>query len=148
MGCERPQVRILLPRPLPLCYNSSVEASNITTELLVEDMKKTLDFYKDVLDFEVKMSFPEEDPFFAIIRNNKAELMLYTREKFLQDIPDFAKEKMGGTFALYIRVKDIVELFDDLKNKVKIIQELYSTSYVKLEFSFYDCNGYVLMLHE
>ncbi|MCA9382131.1 glyoxalase, partial [Candidatus Dojkabacteria bacterium] len=61
--------------------------------------------------------------------------------------PDFDKQKLGGTIALYIGIKNLKEEYERVKNQVEIIQNLHKTDYGTEEFSFYDCNGYVLMMH-
>lgn len=125
-----------------------MKTKKITTELMVLDMDRTIDFYQNLLGFKVTVSVPEEKPFFAILKNDSVELMLYTKSEFKKEIPKFGKMDVGGSIALYIGVDDIKSIYKDLKNKVKIIQELHTTDYGTKEFSFEDINGYVLMLNE
>lgn len=121
---------------------------SITTELLVEDMKKTLDFYTNILNFNVSLSMPQTDPFFAIINSSNVQIMLYTKDKFSEEIPKFRSIKMGASVALFIEVDNIDELYTRIKSKVEIIQEIHTTSYGTKEFSINDCNGYVLMFNQ
>lgn len=124
-----------------------MQITEITTELMVDDMQKSLDFYTDLLGFKIVTAVPEENPFFAIIKNRTVEIMFYERKAFVEEIPDFDKQKLGGTIALYIGIKNLKEEYERVKNQVEIIQNLHKTDYGTEEFSFYDCNGYVLMMH-
>lgn len=124
-----------------------MQISEITIELMVDEMQESLDFYTDLLGFKIVTAVPEENPFFAIIENGSVEIMLYERNAFVEEIPYFDKQKLGGTIALYMGIKNLKEEYERLKNKVKIIQPLHETDYGTDEFSFYDCNGYVLMMH-
>ncbi|MCA9382676.1 VOC family protein [Candidatus Dojkabacteria bacterium] len=124
-----------------------MQTTEITTELMVDEMQKSLDFYTDLLGFKIVTAVPEENPFFAIIKNGTVEIMFYERKAFVEEIPDFDKQKLGGTIALYMGIKNLKAEYERVKNQVEIIQNLHKTDYGTEEFSFYDCNGYVLMMH-
>lgn len=125
-----------------------IKMKNLTTELMVDDMKGSIDFYRDILGFNIIVSEPQENPFFVILQNGPVELMLYHREQFLQEIPKFEDMLVGGSIALYIGVDKVEELYESLKDKVKIVQELHTTDYGSTEFSCEDNSGYVLMFNE
>ncbi|MCA9001587.1 MAG: VOC family protein [Planctomycetes bacterium] len=44
--------------------------------LIVSDLRRALEFYCDALGFELRMSSPEEDPFFAIVGRDRVGIML------------------------------------------------------------------------
>ena len=117
-------------------------------ELLVDDIIKTVSFYTDLLNFKITSSTPEENPFFVILSNGPLDLMLYSRKQFVKEIPKFKEMPLGGTFALYLGVKNIETIYKRVKNKAQVIQELYKTDYDTAEFSFEDCNGYVILVSE
>ena len=119
--------------------------NKLTPELLVEDIVDSVKFYTDVLGFEVSVQFPEDNPFFAIIKNGAVEIMLYERKPFADEIPEMREKPMGGSVALYIDLQDVIKLHNDIKDKVQIVQELHETTYNTQEFSCKDLNGYVLM---
>lgn len=121
---------------------------NITTELMVDNMAESINFYRDILGFNLIVSEPKENPFFVIIQNGSVELMLYNRDQFSQEIPKFRDMSVGGSIALYIGVEEVEKLYKSLKNKVKIVQELHTTDYGSVEFSCEDNSGYVLMFNE
>lgn len=125
-----------------------VKLKNITTELMVDNVTESIDFYRDILGFEVTVLVPEENPFFAILQNGPVELMLYHRAHFSEEIPKFKNLSVGGSIALYIGVEAIDSLYKLLKDTVKIIQPLHTTDYGSIEFSCEDNSGYVLMFNE
>jgi lactoylglutathione lyase len=125
-----------------------MHATNLTPELLVENIEQTINFYTKVLEFETVMTFPEEEPFFAIIKNSGVTIMLYERKPFGEEIPAFKNSPIGGTVALFIEVSDLDTSYEKIKDQVKIIQTPHETSYGTKEISFEDCNGYVIILNQ
>ncbi len=121
---------------------------NIVIELMVDNMKDTVKYYTDILGFSIKISFPEDNPFFVSILNENVEIMLYTREEFSKEIPKFKDMKVGGSIALFIEVSNIKDMYKRIKGRVNIVQELHDTSYGTTEFSIEDINGYILMFNE
>ena len=120
----------------------------VTPELLVEDLSITIDFYVKELGFKVMTIFPDNEPFFAIIKNDDAQIMLYSRKQFAEEIPEFSNVPMGGSFVLYINVENIESLYKNLKNVSKVVQTLHKTNYGTTEFTCEDPNGYKLMFAE
>ncbi len=120
----------------------------MTTELMVDDMNASFNFYTKFLGFSCIVSVPEQQPFFVILQNGPVELMLYERKQFSEEIPQFKTMPVGGSIALYLTVENIDELYNDLKDKVTIIQQLHATDYATTEFSCEDNSGYVLMFNQ
>lgn len=125
-----------------------IQIKNITTELMVDDIGESVDFYKNVLGFEITVCVPEKKPFFVILKNGPVELMLYHRNQFAEEIPKFKDMPVAGSIALYIGVAEVETLYESVKDTVKIIQDLHTTDYGSVEFSCEDNSGYVLMFNE
>lgn len=125
-----------------------ITVKNTTTELMVDDIEKSIDFYRNILGFEITVSAPEKNPFFVILQNGSVELMLYHRTQFSEEIPKFKDMAVGGTIALYIGVEEINSFYNSVQDKVKIIQPLHTTDYGSIEFSCEDNSGYILMFNE
>ncbi len=122
---------------------------SLTPELLVEDLPKTLAWYKTTLGFEVVFISPESSaPTFARIKRGNVEIMLFSRHDFAKEIPELSKVKMGGSLVLYLEVDDIRSEWGRVKDMVKVVQSLHSTNYDSQEFTIQDCNGYHLMFGE
>lgn len=128
----------------------------ITTNLIVEDVDRTLDFYERVLGFGLVMGVPEgsqeivttrndHTPLaFAIVRQGGAELMFQSRSSLASESPAPAGRDVVGNVSLYIEVNSVKALYRSLGNKVTIHKDLHTTFYGTDEFYVRDCNGYVL----
>ena len=125
-----------------------MKVRSLTIELMVDNIKKSIEFYQKILGFTPFVQVPEHDPFFVIIKNNSIQIMLYQRQKFAEEIQRFKDLKLGGSIVIYLEVDEIKKVFKEIKNHVKMIQQMHDTDYGTSEFSFEDFNGYVWMLSE
>ncbi len=128
----------------------------LTTNMMVEDVSRTVDFYSDVLGFEFVMGVPENSQEivttrqkgqalgFAITKCGNIEMMFQTRRALTEEIPEFSGMGIGGSLTFYIEVEDIKGLYAKLKEKVTILKDMQTTFYGKQEFYIRDCNGYIL----
>ena len=138
-----------------------IEGENImykklTTNMMVEDITRTVDFYSDVLGFEFVMGVPEDSQEivttmqkgqalgFAIMKCGDIEMMFQAKKSLTEEIPEFSGMEIGGSLAFYIDVEDVKGLYAELKDKVTIIKDMQTTFYGKQEFYIRDCNGYIL----
>lgn len=126
------------------CYNDWANMK-ITPELLVDNLSKSLDFYQTYLDFSVITSFPENQPFFALLQKDQSQIMLYARPQFEEEIRDFSTQPTGGTFVLYIDVPEINNYYQKMVELKNIVQPLHETTYGTIEFTGHDPDGYKLM---
>ena len=119
----------------------------ITPNLMVESVKDTLTFYKEVLGFTVITTVPgEEDDQFAIIAKDQIMLMLQNRASMIAEYETLAQDKIQPMLTLYICVDQLQALYDELKEKVTFAKELHQTPYGKWEFAIFDNNGKILTL--
>ncbi|MBN2589254.1 MAG: VOC family protein [Sedimentisphaerales bacterium] len=128
----------------------------LTTNMMVEDVNDTVDFYNGVLGFEFVMGVPEDGQNivtlkqddqrlnFALVKSGNAEMMFQSRKSITNEFPEFSNMNIGGSLAFYIDVEDIKQLYSSLKEKTKIIKDMHTTFYGKEEFAIQDCNGYIL----
>jgi len=125
-----------------------MKLKKITTNLMVENVKAAIDFYAE-LGFEKVLTVPEKGEFdFAIVKSGDIELMFQSRISLGEDIREFRYKKTGGTFTLYIKVDNLLEIYERMKGKAEIIEDIHKTFYGTYEFSMKDNNGYVLGLAE
>ena len=128
----------------------------LTTNMMVEDVNRTVDFYSDVLGFEFVMGVPEnsqqvvttrqEDKTldFAIVKCGNVEMMFQAKTSMAEEIPQLRGTKIGGSVTFYIEAENVKELYRKLKDKITIIKEIQTTFYGKQEFYIRDCNSYIL----
>lgn len=112
----------------------------------VSDVGKTLSWYRDFLGF-TPYPFPNHEPYvFAIMARDNIEIML-------QRVPDYEKPDLynirpGGVWDAYIRMKDVKEFYNLIKDQVEILMTLRKQPYGDWEFEVKDPNGYVLVFSE
>ena len=118
----------------------------ITTNIMVENVKETIEFYQSKLGFQKVLSVPEDGSIldFAIIKKDNISIMFQERKNLLDEYPTLQKNEIIPAFTLFITVKDVEKLYKELKDKVKIAKELHKTFYDKSEFDIFDNNGNVL----
>lgn len=124
--------------------------------LMVKDVKETVEFYKNNLGFKLEMAVPEtqdeilteitEDTniVYALVRNGNIEFQFQAEDNLKKDITVFANSTIGASVSFYMEVENLNSFYNEIKSKIEIVKELSTTWYGKNEFYIYDNNGYVL----
>lgn len=117
----------------------------LTPNLMVEDVDRTVDFYRDVLGFTLAATAPEQRPFdWAMVTAGGAELMFQSRASLGGEVPLMRERDIGGALTFYVEVEDVEALYAHVKDQLPIIVDLHDTFYGTREFTAQDCNGYIL----
>ncbi len=128
----------------------------LNPNLMVKDVKATVEFYQENLGFDLAMAVPEtkdgilteipEDKkvIYAMVKNGSVEIMFQAEESLKEDIVVFADSKIGASVSFYIEVENLEDFFNSIKEKVEIVKELSTTWYGMNEFYIRDNNGYIL----
>ena len=112
---------------------------------MVEDVNAAVDWYKDMLDFELVMSNPESGTFeWAMLQSGEVKLMFESRASLEGELPALKEKPVGASGSFFIRLDDVKALYDKISGKVKIVSDLKKTFYGSEEFSITDNNGYIL----
>lgn len=110
---------------------------------MVEDVRATVDFYGDILGFDLVMAVPEsqdgiltelsgtETIVYALVRNGSSELMFQSQKSMGEDIPMLAGKSVGASVSLYLETDGINEICDRIRPKVQIVKNLFTTWYDK-----------------
>ncbi len=119
----------------------------ISPNMMVNDVKQSLEFYRDVLGFQVHMIVPDaEAPIWASITRGQVEIMLQDKNNLIKEYPLLNEREIGGTFNLYIETDNIYELYESCKkNDVPIVKEMNKTFYGADEFGVQDKDGYLIV---
>jgi uncharacterized glyoxalase superfamily protein PhnB len=112
--------------------------------LIVDDMPKTIAFYRDVLEFELLEAQPPAEPSWVRLRCGGVEIMLQTRQGLLGEYPFYRDLPLGGTFNVYIEMDRIDEYYERVKARITPYFELANELYGMREFTIRDCNGVVV----
>ena len=119
----------------------------ISPALAVRDMKKTIEFYRDSLGFNMVMAFPDADnPGYAELSKDGMALMFI----LAKDCAIGSEEKLGVGVNLYMQIDgDIDEYYQELKKRgVKIAVDIADEPYGIRDFTVEDVNGYQLTFNQ
>jgi uncharacterized glyoxalase superfamily protein PhnB len=112
----------------------------------VADVGKTIRWYEEQLGFEGHR-FPENEPHaFGILVRDQIEIMLQRVDNYQK--PELYYKREGGVWDVYIRMQGVKELYESMKDRVKVIRPLQKQFYGDWEFEVQDLNGYVLVFSE
>jgi uncharacterized glyoxalase superfamily protein PhnB len=113
----------------------------ITPVLLVSSMERSVQFYTQVLGFEVCWRAPDDgDGESCMLEIGDASVLLSTGSH-LGDSPKFS-----GT--LYFDTVGVAEFYKTVKDKVDLVWPLEKMGYGQTEFGLRDPDGYVLAFAE
>ncbi|MEX8546318.1 MAG: VOC family protein [Mucilaginibacter sp.] len=119
----------------------------VSPNLYVKDLQETISFYK-ILGFQVITEVPDDgNPVFALMMNGSVTFMFQTFASIENMLPIVSRQS-GGSLLLYIKVKSIRQFYQDIKDKVTILQGMETTFYGATEFSIQDNNNFMLTFAE
>ncbi|KAF1297212.1 hypothetical protein BAU15_06595 [Enterococcus sp. JM4C] len=124
--------------------------TSITTNLMVENVTESQQFYEEILGFTTVASVPNQSDGlqFAILAKDDLMLMVQERENFISEYPALATEKVQPSISLYIKVDNLEEIYAKLQENHRINTEMHTTFYGAKEFAILDNSGYVLTFTE
>lgn len=127
-----------------------VSLQSLTPNIMVADVNQTLDYYKDILGFEVIDTNSTAGQLeWGFVKKGEAGLMFQEASSLKGEYPSLASRPMGGAMTFYILVQENIEdWFASLKGKVKVVKELNTTFYGTKEFAIEDVNGFILTFSE
>lgn len=114
--------------------------------IYISDLKKSVKFYTEALGLKFGLFFPsEENATYAsvFIGDNKLRLVL-ARE---QNKKLYPKGLGGSGFQLFIQVDDVDMVYQNLKDKVEIVDEIETKSWGDREFTLKDPDGYLISFY-
>lgn len=128
----------------------------LTPNFSVKDIRETVNFYQNILGFNLEMAVPdgtqtieneissETEYAYAMVSKDDVYIMFLKSEIFEEDVPSLKGFPRGASVSFYIDVEDIEEVYKKLNGMVNIEKELETTWYGMREFYIQDCNGYIL----
>jgi uncharacterized glyoxalase superfamily protein PhnB len=124
--------------------------SDVTPNLVVADVERSLAFYKDVLGFSVTATVPEAGPFvFAWMQRDGVSVFLNSVAS-VQENAALASRQVGGSNTLYIVVEadspaaGVDALFASIGSRARANMGLTDQFYGMREFGIEDPDGYVI----
>jgi uncharacterized glyoxalase superfamily protein PhnB len=124
--------------------------SDVTPNLIVSDVERSLAFYRDVLGFSVAATVPDSGPFaFAWMQRDDVSVFLNSRPS-IEEHADLASRAIGGTATLFIIVEadspagGVDALFASIAPRAKVMMQPKDQFYGMREFGIEDPDGYVI----
>ena len=111
--------------------------SKVTPVLLVSDLQRSLDFYTDVLRFQLGWRMTGDAGGEMCMIESGGVAILLSTETHLGEKP-----VLSGT--LYIETQDVDEFFTMVKDRVELVWPLEDMAYGQREFGIRDPDGYTL----
>ena len=96
----------------------------------VRDLEQAIAWYEDILGFKVKNRWPPEQP-------NYADFV--SREGAMFSVMQAEPVPTGARFNF--AVEDVDALWEELKDKVKVVEPLFDTAYGSRKFTIRDLDG-------
>lgn len=118
---------------------------SLVPNIAVKDVNATAEYYSKVLGFQVVNSIPSSGQLaWAMLKVGNVTLMFQEEASLKEEYAHLRKLPIGGCLTLYVFVDNVRALYEELRLKAKIINELNITFYGMTEFAIEDCNGYIL----
>ena len=120
----------------------------LTPHLFVEDMQRSIAFYRDILGFEVRRAEPEAAPTFASLARGDSLLMLSPFGESFGDwkVADVAEHRRGqlGPVSFYIEGGDLEADYQRVLDAgTNIVDPLAARAWGQREFTLADPDGFL-----
>lgn len=137
-----------------------MKANKLTPNFEVTNVKKTVEFYQNILGFHLVMAVPEtqdgvdssfdenKEYIYALVSKDNIELMFQRTDSFKEDIIFSKGIAIGATVSFYIEIEGIDSFYQEISNKKIESTPLKKAWYGMKEFYIQDNNGYILGIAE
>lgn len=121
-----------------------------TPNIGVRNVAETVAFYTDILGFNPILQDLEDGvPVWAMVGLGSV-IFTFQEEKNLQREYPLVRRNAddGYRMTFHLKINDVKELYDSIKDKVQIVEDLHATDYGTYEFTIADNNGLVMVFEE
>ena len=129
-----------------------MKLTDVTPNLIVSDIDRSIVFYRDVLGFSVVTTVPDTAPFvFAWMTRDEVNVFLNTADGVKHDLPALAAQPVGGTATLFIMMEaettadGVDAMFHTVDGRATVVMPLKDQFYGMREFGIEDPDGYVIV---
>jgi lactoylglutathione lyase len=122
----------------------------LTPNLVVRDVARSMEFYRNVLGFQTSITVPEQGPYvFGAVTNGSVEIFFNDQKAVLEEYPALGSKPIGGSLTLFIEIEGVEELFRKVQQHgVKITMPMKDQFYGMREFAMADPEGWVITFAE
>lgn len=133
-----------------------MKITSLTPNFEVSDIRKTVQFYQDILGFklvmavsatqdEIETSLIENKAYkYAIMQRDEVTFMFEVKDTYLSGMDSFKTKTIGASVSFYMQIDGIDDFYEIIKNTKIEPTELKTMWYGMREFYIQDINGYVL----
>jgi uncharacterized glyoxalase superfamily protein PhnB len=122
---------------------------SVAPNLLVRDVRKSTEFYRDVLGFTMGETVPDQEPFvFVWMKHDEVSVFLNDIKAATEDYPAAASLPQGGTAAMYFIISDVDGYHAKVAPSTKVIMPLKTQFYGMREFAVADPDGHIITFAE
>ncbi len=126
-----------------------MKLQSLTPNLMVKNVNKTIEFYTNILGFELLQTVPEEGNFdWGFVQSGEVKFMFQKESSIKSEYKELEDYKNGGALTFYIKVSELQKLYESIKDKTNIIKPMHKTFYGANEFAILDINNFVLTFSE
>ena len=125
-----------------------MDYQSITPNIGVKNVNETVDFYTEILGFQLLMSVPDEGEFvWAMVAAGHLFMMFQEEANLKEEYSELANTGKG-CLTFYVKIKGMKELYEKVKDTDMLVKKLGKTPYGVEEFAIRDNNGYILTIAE
>ncbi len=133
---------------------------NITTNIMVEDVPESVEFYTEVLWFPIIFTVDDEkntgfwevlktwNIVFAQVWDENNKIMIQEKNNLAWEIKELKWVEIWASMSFYFTVENIEDYYETCSKEWIVIRELETSWYGMKEFCITDNSGYVIMLGE
>jgi lactoylglutathione lyase len=123
--------------------------TSVTPNLLVRDVGKSTEFYRDVLGFTMGETVPDQAPFvFVWMKRDEVSVFLNDITTAAADYPGAANLPQGGTAAMFFIISGVDAYHAAVAPKTTVIMPLKTQFYGMREFAVADPDGHIITFAE
>jgi uncharacterized glyoxalase superfamily protein PhnB len=123
--------------------SGATQITGLSPQLLVDDLPIAIEYYQDKLGFALDFVY---ESFYASVSRNGFSIHLKCAPK---TVTDRTHRKQNEHLDVYIRVRGIEALFEELESKgARVIRDLEERPWACKDFYVEDPDGYILCFSE
>jgi len=127
-----------------------MKLQTLIPNLMVEDIRLTLNYYHGVLGFETVSTVPEtgDELHRAKVKKGNVEIMFQSEDSLKAELPELRHDEPAGGFTLVFQVTGLDEFYKDSYITLDVVDQLKETFSGMRQFTIRDVNGYYLTFAE
>ena len=127
-----------------------MKLTGFTPNLFTNDIDRAAAFYRDVLGFSAVTTVPDKPPFiFVLLQRDDVTVYLNDLESARREAADLSGVMVGRSgVSLFIHMEGIGALWEQVKDRARVVMPLKDQWYGMTEFSVADPDGYVITFAE